>query len=313
MKPAYIIGAARTPIGKLLGKLSTVPAPMLAATTIRAALARSGVAADVVGEVILGNVLTAGVGQAPARQAALAAGIPAEVGAVAINKVCGSGLKAVMLADQAVRLGEAEVIVAGGMESMSLAPYLLAGGRNGWKFGHRQALDSMLYDGLWCSIEDVVMGSLADSTAEQHSVARADQDAYAAESHRRAASAQAGGKFDDEIAPVTVATRKGETIVDRDEGPRAGTTAGPTRRIAAGVRQRGHGHSRKCLANQRRGRCRSCCLTVCRASESHAAQGPHCRLGNERCCPERCVHRADQRYRKSARQSQADRGRHRPV
>src|SRR5687768_8094703 len=153
MPASYILAARRTPIGKLLGGLSTVPAPRLAAAAIRAALADAAIAPDQVQEVILGNVLQAGVGQAPARQAALAAGVPASVGAVTINKVCGSGLKAVMLADQAIRAGDAGVIVAGGMENMSLAPHLLPGSRGGWKFGHQQVLDSMQYDGLWCSTE----------------------------------------------------------------------------------------------------------------------------------------------------------------
>jgi acetyl-CoA C-acetyltransferase len=189
MPASYLLAARRTPIGKLLGGLSSVPAPQLAAAAIRAALVDAAIAPDQVQEVILGNVLQAGVGQAPARQAALAAGIPASVGAVTINKVCGSGLKAVMLADQAIRAGDASVIVAGGMENMSLAPHLLPGSRSGWKFGHAQAIDSMLHDGLRCACEDQGMGALADYIAAKCSVSRAAQDEFAAESHRRAVAA----------------------------------------------------------------------------------------------------------------------------
>ena len=173
---------------------------------------------------ILGHVLSAGVGQAPARQAALTAGLPPTVAAASVNKVCGSGLKAVMLADQAIRAGDAQVIVAGGMESMSRAPYLLAGVRQGWKFGDRQAVDSMLYDGLWCPFENCAMGDEADYIAMAHSISRADQDAFALESHRRAVAAQAAGDFAAEIVPLTGPAGKGPKQVDRDEGPRADTS-----------------------------------------------------------------------------------------
>jgi acetyl-CoA C-acetyltransferase len=226
MPSSYIIAARRTPIGKLLGSLSIIPAPQLAAVAIKAALADSGLAAESVNEVILGNVLSAGVGQAPARQAALVAGIPPTVGAVTINKVCGSGLKAVMLADQAIRAGDAEVIVAGGMENMSLAPHLLPGVRSGWKFGSQQALDSMQHDGLWCAVENKGMGSLADYIATKCGISREDQDAFAAESHRRAIAAQTAGKFQREIIPVGVTAGKTETIVERDEGPRLNCAPG---------------------------------------------------------------------------------------
>lgn len=225
MSASYLLAARRTPIGKFLGSLASQTAPQLAAVAIRAALESAGVENDRVDEVIMGNVLTAGVGQAPARQAALLAGLPPSVAAVTINKVCGSGLKAVMLADQAIRAGDASVIVAGGMECMSRTPHLLTGTRGGWKFGHQQTLDSMLHDGLWCANEDVVMGDLAQYIAEKHSVSRADQDTLAAESHRRAVAAAEAGKFDAEISPVTYATRKGEQVVERDEGPRGETTA----------------------------------------------------------------------------------------
>jgi acetyl-CoA C-acetyltransferase len=220
MPASYIIAARRTPIGKLLGSLASVPAPQLAAVAMRAVLADAQIAPEQVDEVILGNVLSAGVGQAPARQAALAAGIPPSVGALTINKVCGSGLKAVMLADQAIRAGDAEVIVAGGMENMSLAPHLLPGVRGGWKFGSQQAIDSMQHDGLWCATENVGMGSLADYIAAKCHINREEQDAFAAESHRRAIAAQAAGKFRREIIPVAVKSGKKESLVEQDEGPR---------------------------------------------------------------------------------------------
>jgi acetyl-CoA C-acetyltransferase len=219
-----IVSARRTPIGKLLGSLASVPAPQLAAVAIRASLADSRLPEKAVDQVILGNVLSAGVGQAPARQAALAAGLPATVGALTINKVCGSGLMAVMLADQAIRAGDAQVVVAGGMENMSLAPHLLSGVRSGWKFGQQPALDSMLHDGLWCARENKGMGALADDTAQRCGVSREDQDALAVESHRRAASAMEAGKFTPEIAPVAVKSGKSDVLVSRDEGPRAGCT-----------------------------------------------------------------------------------------
>lgn len=217
MAYSYLVAGCRTPIGKLLGGLSGIPAPHLAAVTIAEALRRSGLSPEQVDEVILGQVLQAGVGQAPARQAALAAGLPASTPALTINKVCGSGLKAVMLADQEIRLGEAKLIVAGGMENMSRAPHLLPQTRAGTKFGHTQAVDSMLHDGLWCAGENVGMGSLADHTAQLGGVSRDDQDAISLESHRRATAAIEGGAFRDEI--IAVKTGRGE-LIERDEGPR---------------------------------------------------------------------------------------------
>lgn len=230
MADAYLLGGCRTPIGKFLGGLAGVPAPRLGAAAIAEALRRTGISLKSVDEVILGEILTAGVGQAPARQAALAAGLPPTVAALTINKMCGSGLKAIMLADQIIRSGDARCIVAGGMENMSRAPHLLTGTREGWKFGPQTVLDSMIHDGLWCAFEDVSMGVEADYIASTRGVSRADQDALAAESHRRAAAAIAAGQFQQEIVPVTVPGRKGETIVDRDEGPRPDTT---TEKLAA--------------------------------------------------------------------------------
>jgi acetyl-CoA C-acetyltransferase len=225
MTASYIVAARRTPIGKLLDSLSAVPAPQLAASAIRAAVSDCGLSATQVDQVILGNVLSAGVGQAPARQAALAADIPPAVGALTINKVCGSGLMAVMLADQAIRAGDASVIVAGGMENMSLAPHLLMGARAAWKFGHQTVLDSMLHDGLWCAREDRGMGALADYTATKCNISREDQDAFAAESHRRAVAARESGKFRAEIVPISVKSGKAELLIEHDEGPRLGCTA----------------------------------------------------------------------------------------
>lgn len=225
MPNSYIIAARRTPIGKLLGQLSSVPAPKLAAAAIQAALADSGLAREQIDEVILGNVVQAGVGQAPARQAMLATGLPETISAVTVNKVCGSGLKAVMLADQAIRAGDAHAIVAGGMESMSLAPFLLPGVRSGWKFGSQTTLDAMVHDGLWCATEQRAMGCLADDTAARYSVSREEQDAFALASHQRAVHAQENGLFQAEIVSIPVKTGKTEAIVERDEGPRPGATA----------------------------------------------------------------------------------------
>jgi acetyl-CoA C-acetyltransferase len=221
---AYIIAGCRTPIGKFLGGLAPLPATQLGALCVAEALRRSQLAADEIDEVILGQILTAGVGQAPARQAAIGAGLPASVAALTINKMCGSGLKAVMLADQAIRAGDARAIVAGGMENMSRAPHLLLGTREGWKYGPQTALDSMIHDGLWCPFEQTAMGAEADYIASSRSVSRADQDMFAAESHRRAAAAVSQGAFSAEMVPVTVAGRQGAVTIDRDEGPRPETT-----------------------------------------------------------------------------------------
>ena len=220
-----IVAAARTPIGKFLGSLAALKAPELGAAAIRAALQRSGVSLDDVQEVIMGNVIQGGVGQAPARQAMLKAGVPATVSALTVNKVCGSGLKAVMLAAQAIKAGDAQVIVAGGQESMSNAPYYNYGMRNGTKLGDQTLVDGMIRDGLWCAFCDVHMGGHAEYTAKKASITREDQDAFAVASHTKAVAAQEAGKFRAEIAPVEIAGRKGPTVVDTDEGPRKDTTA----------------------------------------------------------------------------------------
>ena len=220
-----IVGAARTPIGKFLGALSPLSAPELGAIAIREALKRSKVPAEDVQEVIMGHVIQGGTGQAPARQAALKAGLPATVSAVTVNKVCGSGLKAVMLASQAIKAGDAQVIIAGGQESMSNAPYYVYGMRNGVKLTDQKMVDGMIKDGLWCASCDVHMGRHAEYTAKKAGATRGDQDEFAAASHRKAVSAIESGKFKSEIARVEIPGKKGPTVVDTDEGPRKDTTA----------------------------------------------------------------------------------------
>ncbi len=223
MADAYILAGVRTPIGKFLGGLSTLSAPDLGALVIHEALRRSGIQPEQVNDVIMGQVLAAGVGQAPARQAALKAGLPDTVSALTINKMCGSGLQAVMLAAQAIRAGDASVVVAGGMESMSRAPHLLRGAREGWKLGDGKLEDSMILDGLWCAVENCHMGSHADHIAKEFHVTREAQDQFACESQARASAAIRDGKFKTEILPVTIKNKKGDIVVDQDEGPRPDT------------------------------------------------------------------------------------------
>jgi len=219
-----IVSAARTPIGRYMGGLAPLSAPELGAIAIRAALERGGVAAESVGNVIMGNVVQGGVGQAPARQAALRAGLPGTVSALTVNKVCGSGLEAVMLAAQSIKAGDEQVVVAGGQESMSNAPYYVYGYRGGVKFGDQTLVDGLIKDGLWCSFCDVHMGGHAEYTARKGNVSREEQDRFAAESHGKAVAAMAAGKFDAEIVPVEIAGKKGPTFVKADEGPRPDTT-----------------------------------------------------------------------------------------
>lgn len=223
LREVVIVGAARTPIGSFFGSLSTVPAPRLGAVAIKTALERAGVTPEQVDEVIMGNVLTAGIGQAPARQAMIYAGIPRSAGAMTINKVCGSGLKSVMLATQSIQTGESDIVVAGGMENMSLVPYYLLNGRTGFRMGHQQVTDGMIYDGLWDVYNNFHMGSAAELCARECQITRGDQDAYAAESYRRALAAIKGGKFTAEIAPVQITGKKGDVVsVAEDEEPGKG-------------------------------------------------------------------------------------------
>jgi len=212
-----LAGAVRTPIGTFGGSFVDTPATELGAVALREALKRAGVQPDQVDEVIMGNVLSAGLGMNPARQAAIAASIPDTVPATSINKVCGSGLKAVALATQAIILGDADVVLAGGMEGMSTAPYLLPKARYGYRMGHGEVIDHMIKDGLWCSLTDCHMGNTAENIALEREVSRADQDEFSVQSQQKAAAAWDNGRFNDEIVPVEVKQRKGTVTVDRDE------------------------------------------------------------------------------------------------
>jgi acetyl-CoA C-acetyltransferase len=217
--PVVILAARRTPLGAFQGTLATVTAPELGACAIRAAVAASGAAPGDIDEVIMGCVLSAGLGQAPARQAALGAGLPARVPATTVNKMCGSGMRAVMLAAEQILAGTAAIVVAGGLESMTNAPYLLPKARQGYRLGHQEVLDHMFYDGLQSPFDGQLMGCFADTTAEKYGFSRAAQDDFAAESLRRAQAAQNGAGFAAEIAPLLAKSRRGETLVDRDETP----------------------------------------------------------------------------------------------
>lgn len=223
MNEVYILAGARTPIGAFQGALSTLTAPQLGAVAIRSALERAGVSPDQVDEVLMGNVLGAGIGQAPARQASKGAGIPDSVPCTTINKVCGSGMKAIMMAAQAIKCGDAHLIVAGGMESMTNAPYLLPQARAGYRMGHGTVVDSMIHDGLWDPYDNVHMGTCGDLCATEENFSREEVDAYAASSFERAVAAQKEGRLAEEIAPVSVPQRKGDPVeVSQDEQPSRG-------------------------------------------------------------------------------------------
>jgi acetyl-CoA C-acetyltransferase len=226
MRESVIVSAVRTPTGKFLGALKSFSATELGALVVAEAVRRAGIDPQIVDECIMGNVVSAGLGQNPARQAALNGGLPDHVAALTINKVCGSGLKAVMIADQAIRVGDIDVAVAGGMESMSGCPYLLPRVRDGLRMGHGEMIDSMINDGLWCAFEQCHMGNSGEVVAEHYTIGRAAQDEYAARSHQKAAHAADHGAFTDEILPITIRPKKGDPIVvDRDEGIRPDTTA----------------------------------------------------------------------------------------
>ncbi len=223
---AVIVSAVRTPIGSFLGSLKDIPATELGAIVIKEALSRAGVSADEVSEVIMGNVLQAGLGQNPARQAAMKAGLPQRVSSMTINKVCGSGLKALHLASQAVMLGEAEVVVCGGMENMSAAPYLLNEARNGLRMGDGKLVDSMVHDGLWCAFNDYHMGITAENLCDAYGLNRQEMDEFAADSQQKCERAMEDGKFSDEIVTVEIPQRKGDPLLfSEDEYPKKGTTA----------------------------------------------------------------------------------------
>jgi len=225
MKNAVIVSACRTAVGRFQGGFASVKAPQLGAAVVKEAMSRAGIDPGQIEECIMGNVLQAGVGQNPARQAAIFGGIPDTVGSFTVNKVCGSGLKSVMLAAQAIKAGDHDALVAGGMESMTNAPHLLPQARAGYRLGHGKLIDSMVADGLWDVYNDYHMGSAAEFIADKFKVSREDQDEYAYNSHRKALAAMESGKFKDEIVGVEVPQRKKDPIlVDTDEGPRAGTT-----------------------------------------------------------------------------------------
>jgi acetyl-CoA C-acetyltransferase len=235
-----ILSACRTPIGRYLGGLASKTAVELGVVAARASIERAAVDPARIDEAIVGCVLPAGLGQAPARQVALGAGMPSASSALTVNMVCGSGLRAVMLAEAVIRAGASTLVLAGGMESMSNAPHLLAGGRSGWKIGEKPLVDSMLHDGLTCAIEGWPMGMAAERTAEACGLSRADLDAYAAESQRRAAAAIASGAFREEIVPVALPGKKGATVtIDTDEGPRPDTTAEALGKLAPAFKPEG--------------------------------------------------------------------------
>src|SRR2546427_6996631 len=221
---AVILSAVRTPIGKYLGGLASLPAPRLGALVIREAVRRAGIDAGAVEEVLMGNVLQGGVGQAPGRQAAIHGGLPGTVPALTINKVCGSGLKAVMLAAQAIRAGDEQCVVAGGMESMSNAPHYVYGMRGGIKVGNANLVDGMIHDGLWDSFSNTPMGNLAEYTAKKAGVSRADQDEFALTSHQKAVAAMEACRFQAEEVPVAIPGKQAPIVVDKDEGPRKDTS-----------------------------------------------------------------------------------------
>lgn len=220
MAEAFLLSAVRTPIGKYLSSLADVSSPQLGAYAVREAIRRAGVGAERIDEVIMGCVLQAGLGQNPARQAALKAGMPNTISAVTVNKVCGSGLQAIMQAAQAIRAGDAELVVAGGMESMSRAPYYLMNARTGFKYGDQKAVDGMVHDGLWCAFENCAMGESAEYIADKYDVSRGEQDRFAVQSHQRAVMAWEKGAFQAEVLPVTVGSGPKAKMVSRDEGMR---------------------------------------------------------------------------------------------
>jgi len=240
MTEAFILSGARTPVGKLLGALKGFSAVELGTIAVRAAIERAGIDSNLVDEVIMGNVVQAGNGQNPARQVALRAGIPNTVAALTINKVCGSGLKAVMLAANGIRLGEIDVAVAGGMESMSGAPYLLKSARQGYRLGNGELIDSMINDGLWCAFDDWHMGCTGEVVAERYRVTREEQDQYALDSHRKAIAAIKEGRFEREIVPVEINQKKGASlIVTTDEGPREETSLEALARLKPAFKEGG--------------------------------------------------------------------------
>jgi acetyl-CoA C-acetyltransferase len=234
-----LVGAVRTPTGKFLGGLASFTAPQLGAIVIKEVVRRSGIAPETIDEVIIGNVVSAGVGQAPARQAALHSGLPVDIPAFTINKVCGSGLKAVMLAAQAIRAGDAQAFVAGGMESMSNAPYLLPNARTGYRMGDGKLVDSVVHDGLWCAFENIHMGNEAEIIAEKFGVTREEQDRFALRSHQQAQAATNAGRFKEEIVPIEVKLKKGTQLIATDEPIRGDTSMDALAKLMPAFQQGG--------------------------------------------------------------------------
>src|SRR5688572_4406816 len=240
LNEAVIISAARTPVGKFLGSLKGFSAPELGSIVVRESVKRAGIKPEEIDEVIMGCVIQAGLGQNPARQAALRGGLSSTVAAVTVNKVCGSGLKAVMMAAQAVKLGDSEMVVAGGMESMSNAPYLIPKAREGFRSGNGELVDSMINDGLWCAFENYHMGCTGEIVADEYKIGRAEQDEFAMNSHRKAAAATTAGKFKDEIVPVEIPQKKGAAIVfDTDETVREDTSVEVLGKLKPAFKQEG--------------------------------------------------------------------------
>jgi acetyl-CoA C-acetyltransferase len=240
LNEAVIIGAARTPVGKFLGTLKGFSAPELGAIVVRESVKRAGVNPEDVDEVIMGCVIQAGLGQNPARQAALKGGLPSTVSAVTVNKVCGSGLKAVMMAAQGVQLGDTDIVVAGGMESMSNAPYLIPKGREGYRLGNGELVDAMINDGLWCAFENYHMGCTGEIVADEYKIGRSEQDEFAMNSHRKAAAATKDGRFKDEIVAIQIPQKKGATLTfDTDETVREDTTVDVLGKLKPAFKQEG--------------------------------------------------------------------------
>ncbi len=270
-----IASAARTPIGSFQGALSSLVAPELGAAAIREAVKRAAIQPEQVERVFMGCVLSAGIGQAPARQAVIKAGLPVTTGSVTLNKVCGSGLQAVMFARREIQAGEAEVMVAGGMESMSNAPYLLPGARNGYRMGNGSLVDSMVHDGLWDPYDNVHMGNCGDACAAKYGFTREEQDAFAKRSFERAIQAQKAGKFKAEIVPVSVPSRKGDpVVVENDEGPGQGAARQDVEAEACVLEGR-HRHGGQRLEHQRRRRRAGGDVRRRREAARHARAGPH--------------------------------------
>ncbi|MBC7262932.1 MAG: acetyl-CoA C-acetyltransferase [Chloroflexi bacterium] len=239
-REVVIVSAARTPIGRFQGSLSTIPAPKLGATVIREAVRRAGIDPASVDEVLMGNVIQAGEGQAPARQAAIAAGLPPTVGATTINKVCGSGLKTVMMGTQAIVAGDADIIIAGGMENMNMGPYLLPMARTGYRLGDGKLVDATVHDGLWCAFENQHMGNSAEWIAKEYNLTRQELDEFALRSHQRAIAAITAGRFREEIVPIEVPQRKGPPLLfDTDEAPRADTSMEALARLKPAFQENG--------------------------------------------------------------------------